>query len=269
MTGLRWAVVVGALLQALVGGTVMLTRSSDGVADRSDWRGGEAAAEPNDEHVVTPSSALGGDVPQNGERRDESVSGSSDGPEAFTSPPPAPGPTLPVRTRYVELTADERADLDEYRDRATSPGRAVSADTVAEGRVDDGSIWRLYGGPDPVRGICFSVSQLSRDRQSYGGAGDCSASEFAVQASHHGQEGVFKVYGFGDARGHSLVASTSDGRTAALPVALDSRLGRAFFMGHFDCGVPLTELRLLDRSGAVLASHDIDFSDSICPESEA
>ena len=200
--------------------------------------------------------------PPSGGRRAESAA--STDPERSG---PAPSlPRLPVRTRYVELTPEERADLEKERYRVTSPGRAITAEPVAEGRVDDGSIWRLYGGPDPARGICFALSELSRDRQEYGGSGSCRRDEFSVEGSSHGGRPTFEIYGFGDYRGHALLVSSSDGRVATLPVARDKRLERAFFIGHFECGAEVVEVRLLDHEGATLAVQSIDFSRALCRE---
>lgn len=244
-----WIVVAVALLQVLLGGAVLVTReapaSSSGQLREAEDEA-TSAPDPAQGPAAVAGSPQSADVPTA-----QASQPAADAPDATTPRPsgkPAPAP-LKLHGTYEQLKPEEQ--------------RMVTSDppyeSAVEGRLVDGSFWRLSAYKQPTGGICFESNQWDPRTRSGGGGGagqtDCKGSSqwnWGMTASGDRYVGLV---GYAPVDAHEIELVTKDGGKGRVGGVFKTAMGVSFFVAWLECGGrDLDRVDALDRNGKVLST---------------
>lgn len=241
-----WIVVATALMQALLGGVVLVTREEPG-APLAQLR------EPEEGSAPTPGGRPG------------AVPGSQPSDVGATETP-RPAANAPSATPPVPNAARGPAPLKlhgTYEQLKPAEQRRVAADPpyepMVEGRLVDGSFWRVSAYQQPTGGICFESNQWDPNTNSGGGGGGgdtgCKpGSEWNWGMTARGDRYVGMV-GYAPVDAHEIELVTKEGGTGRVGGVFKSEMGVPFFAAWMECGGPdLDRLDALDRNGKVIST---------------
>ena len=243
-----WIVVTIALLQALFGGAVLVTREPPPpVAGQLRQTDQDSAPSPGGEPgpAAGPGSEPSDLAPAESSQRVDNAPGAT-APRPTAAPGAAP---WKLHGTYEQLKPQEQ--------------RMVASDPpyepMVEGRLVDGSFWRMSAYQQPTGGICFESRQWDPETNSGGGGGagqtDCKGdSEWDWGMTASGERYV-GIVGYAPVEAHEIEFVTRDGRTDRVGGVFKSAMGVSFFTAWVECGGPdLERLDALDRNGKTIST---------------
>lgn len=243
-----WVVVVIALAQALLGGllAVNMSTTTDPVETQSPRSSTSLPSAPGG--APSPGSALPGQAPTPG---GVPPTGDLAGPAAPPASDPGGERPTPIQifSKYDKLTPEE--------------GRYVEAgppfEPVVEGRLVDGSVWRLSAYERPTGEICSERNQWNPERGSGGGGGgDCrNKKEWDFGGGGSGDR-YMAVNGFAPLNAATFRIVAKNATEASVPGAFHSKMAVTFFLGYIGCDGPdVARLEALDANGRVLGTYEV------------
>lgn len=169
-------------------------------------------------------------------------------PPAAAGRPQAP-PPLKLHGTYKQLKPDEQRRV------ASDP----PYEPMVEGRLVDGTFWRLSAYQQPTAKICFETSRWDPRRNSGGSGGGghtgCKGnSEWNWGMTASGDRYVALV-GYAPLDAQEIQLVTKEGGTGRVGGVFKAGMGVSFFAAWIECGGPdLDRLDALDANGKVLSS---------------
>lgn len=249
MFGGRERVILGvALVQLLLGGVLAVAMSDRVVPSAPDpgtMSMSAGAASPGASGDPTVPDAA---VPSASERE----APDPDATAGSVKPPPAGAqapPPLELHGTYDQLKPDEQRYV------ASDP----PYEPMVEGRLVDGTFWRVSAYQRPTGQICFETSRWDPEKNSGGSGGggqvDCKGNstwEWGMTAS--GDRFVALV-GYAPVNAHEVELVTKDDRRGRVGGVFKTAMGVSFFAAWIECGGPdLDRMDALDPSGKVVST---------------
>jgi len=134
--------------------------------------------------------------------------------------------------------------------------------SVVEGRLVDGSYWRLSAYERPTGEIRTERRQISPNGTGGGGCSDYKrTTQWAWGLGGRGTR-YMSLDGFAYLEAETIRLVAKDARTATVPGAFRPDMGVSFFLAYVECGGPDWErLEARDGTGAVLSTYEFDYLD--------
>ena len=129
--------------------------------------------------------------------------------------------------------------------------------SVVEGRLIDGSYWRLSAYEAPTGEICTERRQISPDGTGGGSCADYKRTgQWAWGLGGRGKR-YMSLDGFAPLEAETIRLVATDASRGAVPGAFRSDMGVTFYVAFLECGGPdLAQLEALDSAGNVLSTYD-------------
>lgn len=243
-----WVVLVVAVAQALLAGTVAVTRADPPPVHGSLTHAPDGAAVDSDASP-SPSPVLSDSGPETPLAGDPAaVTPPVEAQTTVAPPSPAGAPRYPVLSEYSQLSEEE----------AQWVANGPPYETLVEGRVvGTKRVWRTSGFHRPDGKICSEIQHWNPDSSSGGsGSGDCmSASEWAWGAG--GPEDLYGFNGFAPVAASTIRIVGHDGSTAEVPGVHRADMGVTFFVAWVNCDAPDIERFEAVRDGRVVSTHSM------------